>query len=141
MTWWDAVDLIGQDAYPTLSTRLHPTVVQLETGWSSYYKPLLRLHRRYHKPVIFTEIGIRSITGAARAPWDWQVSGKIDLAGQSRWYQAALKTFSVRTWMTGLFLWQWDPDPTVGGPKDDGYTPHGKPAETVLKHWFGHVLR
>ena len=141
VTWWDAVDLIGQDAYPTLSTRLHPTVAQLERGWSSYYKPLLRLHRRYHKPVILTEIGIRSISGAAPAPWDWQVSGKVDLADQSRWYQAALKTFSVRGWMTGLFLWQWDPNPTVGGPKDDGYTPHGKPAEVVLKHWYRHVIK
>ena len=141
VTWWDAVDLIGQDAYPTLSTRLHPTVAQLRTGWNVYYRPLLRLHRRYDKPVIFTEIGIRSITGAARAPWDWQVSGKIDLAGQSRWYQAALKSFAARGWMKGLFLWQWSPDPTVGGPKDDSYTPHGKPAEVVLRHWFRHVLR
>jgi hypothetical protein len=141
VTWWDAVDLIGQDAYPTLSTRLHPTVVQLEAGWSRYYRPLLRLHRRYNKPVIFTEIGIRSIAGAARAPWDWQVSGKVDLVGQSRWYQAALKTFAARGWMKGLFLWQWYTDPTVGGPKDGSYTPHRKPAETVLEHWFRHVLR
>ena len=141
VTWWGAVDLIGQDAYPTLSTRLHPTVTQLWAGWSRYYRLLLRLHRRYDKPVIFTEIGIRSIVGAARAPWDWQVPGKIDLTGQSRWYEAALKTFAARDWMKGLFLWQWYTDPTVGGPKNDSYTPHGKPAEVVLRHWFRHVLR
>jgi hypothetical protein len=41
---------------------------------------------------------------------------------------AALKTFAARGWMKGLFLWQWDPDPAAGGPKDDGYTPHRKPA-------------
>ncbi len=66
VAWWDAVDLIGQDAYPTLSTRLHPTVAQLETGWAHYDRPLLRLQRRFDKPVIFTEIGVRSIVGAAQ---------------------------------------------------------------------------
>jgi hypothetical protein len=52
VTWWDAVDLIGQDAYPTLSTRLHPTVAQLRAGWSGYYRLLLRLHRRYDLAVV-----------------------------------------------------------------------------------------
>ena len=69
------------------------------------------------------------------------MSGKVDLVGQSRWYQAALKTFAARGWMKGLFLWQWYTDPTVGGPKDGSYAPHRKPAETVLEHWFRHVLR
>ena len=40
VAWWDAVDLIGQDAYPTLTTRLHPTVAQLATGWAHYYRLL-----------------------------------------------------------------------------------------------------
>ena len=140
VAWWDAVDLIGQDAYPTLSTRLHPTVAQLETGWAHYDRLLLRLQRRFDKPVIFTEIGVRSIVGAAQAPWDWQVSGKVDLVGQARWYQAALKSFAARAWLKGLFFWQWYPDPTVGGRKDGSYTPRGKPAEVVLRSWFKHRL-
>ncbi len=141
VAWWDAVDLIGQDAYPTLTTRLHPTVAQLATGWAHYYRLLLRLHRRFDKPVIFTEIGVRSVVGAARAPWDWQSSGKVDLVGQQRWYQAALKTFAARSWMKGLFIWQWYTDPTVGGHHDDSYTPHGKPAEAVLRLWYKQRLR
>ena len=140
VTWWDAVDLIGQDAYPTLSTRLHPTVAQLEAGWSRYDRLLLRLHRRVGKPVIFTEIGVRSIAGAARAPWDWQVSGTIDLTGQARWYQAALTTFARRDWLTGMFWWQWATDPTVGGRRDDSYTPYGKPAGVILHTWYAHRL-
>ncbi len=140
VTWWDAVDLIGQDAYPTLSSHLHPTVAQLEAGWSRYDRLLLRLHRRVGKPVIFTEIGIRSIAGAARAPWDWQVSGTTDLTGQARWYQAALTTFARRDWLTGMFWWQWATDPTVGGRHDDSYTPYGKPAGVILHTWYAHRL-
>jgi hypothetical protein len=54
---------------------------------------------------------------ARRAPWNWQVPGKIDLIGQSRWYQAALNAFEARSWMKGLFLWQWDIDPNVAAPR------------------------
>jgi hypothetical protein len=43
--------------------------------------------------------------------------------------------------MKGLFLWQWSPDLTVGGPEDDSYTSHGKPAEVVVRRWFRHGLR
>ena len=90
--------------------------------------------------MIFTEIGVRSIAGAARAPWDWQVSGRIDLTGQKRWYQAALRTFAARDWMKGLFWWQRYTDPTVGGHGRQ-LQPHGKPAEVVLRAWFKHRLR
>jgi len=141
VTWWKALDLIGIDAYPTLSTRLHPTVAQLLAGWRPFYAQLAKLHTRFHKPVIFTEIGVRSLVGAARAPWDWECTGAVDLTGQSRWYRAALQSLSARDWMAGLFFWQWSTYPTVGGSHDTGYTPHNKPAATILHAWFAHDLR
>ena len=69
--FWDALDYIGVDMYPTLSNRTDPSVAQLVAGWQPVYAVLAALHERWGKPVIFTEIGIRSIRGAARAPWDW----------------------------------------------------------------------
>lgn len=141
VTWWGAVDLIGVDTYPTLSTSLHPTVAQLVAGWRPYYAQLAKLHARYHRPVIFTEIGVRSLVGATQAPWDWSRSGAVDLTGQKRWYQAALQMFSAHSWMAGLFFWQWSTYSSVGGPQDTGYTPQGKPAGVVLHTWFAHELR
>lgn len=139
--WWDAVDLIGVDMYPTLSIKLHPTVAELDAGWRPHYAALYRLHLRWHKPVIFTEIGIRSIVGAARAPWDWQRTGAVDLVGQKRWYKAALQTFATRSWMKGLFFWTWSPYLTDGGPHDRGYSPRAKLAGVVLHYWFTDKLR
>ena len=141
VTWWDAVDLIGEDTYPNLSGRLHPTVAQLVAGWRAYYAALFKVHVRWHKPVIFTEVGVRSLAGAASAPWDWQRSGAVDLVVQQRWYRAALQTFAARSWMKGLFLWQWSTYPSAGGPHDGSYTPHGKPAAVVLRSWFTDRLR
>jgi hypothetical protein len=139
--WWSSVDLIGMDMYPTLSTSPHPTVAQLVAGWRPYYAQLSRLHERFHKPIIFTEIGVRSLVGAVRAPWDWTATGAVDLTGQKRWYQAALQTFAAHSWMAGLFFWQWSTYPIIGGPRDTGYTPHDKPAGVVLHTWFAHRLR
>jgi hypothetical protein len=42
-----------------------------------------------------------------------------------------------KPWFAGMFWWSWDTDPYDGGPCDDGYTPHDKPAEDVLRTWYG----
>lgn len=55
---------------------------------------------------------------------------------QADCYQAAFEVWSrERAWMKGLFWWQWDV--TAPGPGDTGYSPWGKPAEAVLRHWQG----
>lgn len=140
-TWWGKLDLIGIDAYPTLTTVAEPTVAQLVAGWQPFYKRLAALHTRYHKPVVFTEIGVRSVAGAALDPANYDSAGTVDLAGQQRWYRAALQTFAARGWMKGLFLWQWSTYPGVGGAADTSYTPHGKPAGTTLRTWFTKKIR
>jgi len=46
----------------------------------------------------FTEIGYRSIDGANKAPWDWQISGTVDLQEQADCYQAVFEVFWDRPW-------------------------------------------
>ena len=138
--WWDAVDVIGEDAYPTLSQKLEPSVGDLRRGWRHYIPWLQQLSQRWHKPLLLTEIGCRSVRGGAQNPWDWQRRGRVDLALQARWYAAALKELGRRSWLVGAFWWAWSPDPPDGGSKDAGYTPHGKPAERILRAWYGRSL-
>ena len=126
---------------PALSTNLHLTVTQPVAGWTTVYARLARLHARWNKPIMFTEIGVRSIVRAAQAPWDWQASGRVDLVVQRRWYQAALRTFAARKWMKGLFFWQWSPYPSTTSASERSYSPYGKPADAVLCSWFTHKLR
>jgi hypothetical protein len=38
-----------------------------------------------------------------------------------------------------MYWWQWSPDPNDGGPDDTGYTPHGKPAEQILRSWYSRL--
>jgi hypothetical protein len=40
----------------------------------------------------------------------------------------------ARTNVGGVFVWNWFGD---GGAMDNGYTPRNKPAEQLLRWWFG----
>jgi hypothetical protein len=136
VAWWDAVDFIGQDAYPTLTQVVEPTVEDLLAGWTAFRAKLQALSERWGKPLLLTEIGCRSILGGAQNPWDWQRQGPVDLTVQANFYEAACRAVAGRSWLRGLYWWQWSPDPDDGGPADTGYSPHGKPAEEVLRSWY-----
>ena len=139
VTWWDAVDLIGQDAYPTLTPIASPTVDDLLAGWVPFRAKLQALSEKWDKPLVLTEIGCRSIGGGAQNPWDWQRQGPVDLAVQANFYEAACRAVEGRSWLRGMYWWQWSPDPDDGGPDDTGYTPHSKPAEQILRSWYARL--
>jgi hypothetical protein len=140
VAWWDAVDYIGQDAYPTLTQVVHPSVDDLAAGWAPFREKLRELSLKWNKPLILTEIGARSILGGAQNPWDWQRQGPVDLVVQENFYEAALRAVAGQSWIAGIYWWQWSPDPDEGGLSDTGYTPHGKPAEAALRSWFGRPM-
>ncbi|MDD8015667.1 MAG: hypothetical protein PHX45_08230 [Acidobacteriota bacterium] len=136
VVFWDAVDFIGIDAYPTLTRMVHPSLQSLRRGWLNYLQRLRDLADRWRKPLILTEIGYRSVEGGAQNPWDWQREGPVDLGVQETCYEAALLMTRGRPWLAGVYFWQWLPDPRHGGRLDTGYSPHRKPAERVLRSWF-----
>lgn len=137
LTWWDAVDLIGVDAYYPLATVNNPTPAQLAAAWAPIVSDLEALHNQWNKPIIFTEVGYRSINGAAQHPWDWQIGATVDLQEQSDLYQALLTAIYNKSWFQGIFWWDWSYDPYQGGTCDTGYTVYDKPAENVLRSWYG----
>jgi hypothetical protein len=136
--WWDAVDYIGIDAYYSLTNKDDPTVAELTDAWiqRGYVSALENLTNQHNKPIIFTEIGYRSVDGTNKAPWAWQQSATIDLQEQADCYQAVLETFWGKPWFAGIYWWNWDTDPAKGGPNDPDYTPFGKLAEEVLKAYY-----
>lgn len=137
VAWWDAVDYIGVDAYYPLTSKNDPTVAELRTAWEPYVATLAALASTWNKSIIFTEIGYRSQDGTNQHPWDWQLSGTVDLQEQADTYQAAFGSVFNQSWFAGMYWWAWETNPFQGGPCDDGYTPHDKPAEDVLRSWYG----
>ncbi|MCS7261582.1 MAG: hypothetical protein NZ765_12540, partial [Anaerolineae bacterium] len=139
ITWWDAVDYIGVDGYYPLNTdpNVRPTVEQLEAAWEGPKVILAGLSRKYNRPIILTEIGYRSRHGCTMKPWDSWETSQLDMEEQANAYEAAFRQLFNQPWLAGMFWWMWSADPFESGPCDMGYTPAEKPAEDVLRRWYG----
>lgn len=141
VVFWDQLDLIGLDGYFPLTTTDHPTVDQLVAAWTnnSNHQNLVQaaqqIQTTHQKPVIFTEVGYRSVDGCNIAPWDWNKPGAYNPQDQANCYEAFLQVWSQHAdWMQGAFWWDWPVAAPVNNASE--YTPQGKPAGDVLKNWF-----
>lgn len=135
--FWDALDYVGVQAYFPLASESDPALEHLQARWRSHRKSLAQVHRRTGKPVLFTEIGYRSASSAAEAPWRWpeqEEDGPADSALQARCYRAFLSVMEGVPWFAGAIVWKWHPDTDKHRPT--AFTPQGKPAEAVLRRWF-----
>jgi hypothetical protein len=136
--FWDALDQIGLAAYfPLAENQNDPSIESLKSSWEYWQNQIIRpLQQRWGKPIIFTEIGYRSVDGAHKEPYAWWRGGGADLDEQSRDYEALLSYWSNQPNFAGLHLWEWESNPGAGGQNSDSYTPQNKPAELVIKKWF-----
>ncbi len=142
VTFWKRLDVVGLDAYFPLSPAPDPTVRVLKAQWNQLANEIQAWRVASglnHKPFVITELGYFSGDGTAANPGDWTPQAKVNLTLQKRCYQATLQTIYQRPWLDGLF-WFWWANPSNphwrGGLHDNGYTPRGKPAETVLRTYF-----
>jgi hypothetical protein len=134
--FWHDVDIVGIDCYVPVTIRDNPGRVEILTGWAAVLERYELLHRQTGRPVMLSEIGYRSIDGAGRRPYEWNVAGTIDIQEQADLYWAASQAMDATPWITGVYWWGWSADGS-GGMEDGGYTPYGKPAEQVLQqHWL-----
>lgn len=139
ITWWDALDYIGVNAYYELASGDNPSVAEIKAAWQKYLPVLESLSYHYGRPVVFTEIGYRSIRGTSAIAGDWKrgEGRPIDLQGQADAYEAFFESVWDQPWFIGAYWWAWPADLSSGGPSDSTYMPYKKPAEQVIRSWYG----
>ena len=136
--FWDALDYIGVQAYFPLAKSQRAPVNELVKNWNEPLASIERVHKRFNKPVVFTEIGYRSDADAAIEPWRWPKETSdiiISNEAQSNCYQAFFTAAWNKSWLAGVYFWKWYPH----GPRRMAtldFTPQGKPAEKVLAENF-----
>ncbi|MBN2244852.1 MAG: hypothetical protein JW755_03300 [Candidatus Aminicenantes bacterium] len=135
--FWNKLDFVGIDAYFELTDKKDPTLEELLSAWEPYLSEIQSFYEKWNLPILLTEIGYRSLDGGNMQPWNWEIQGSVDPAEQALCYQSVIRTFEGKPWFAGIYWWNWEPDPTLGGPSDTGYTPQKKPAEIILKRWYG----
>lgn len=136
INWWGSLDYVGIDAYFVLTQKSDPTVEELKAGWAPWASAMDSWQGTVDKPIIFPEIGYRSIQGANKAPWDYMVTSPVDLQEQVNCYNATFHTFYDKSWFYGFYWWNWETSPTAGGSSSPDFTPQNKPAQDLLKSWY-----
>ncbi|MFA6001193.1 MAG: hypothetical protein WC828_03655 [Thermoleophilia bacterium] len=138
------LDYLGADLYFPLSDLSDPSVDDLVRGWTEYNGTYGRFNwvaeieawqAYWDKPVIFTEMGYRSVKFGTASPWDYSFAGVYDGDLQARAYEAAFRVFGNKPWLVGVLWWNWSVTDS-GGFTDTNYTIINKPAEAVISNWF-----
>jgi len=134
--FWDALDYIGIQAYFPLTDKTNPDLITLKKGWEKKIGEIEKVQTRFHKPVIFTEIGYCNTVDAAIEPWIWPNQRKeIELSEevQALCYQAFFETAWKKDWLAGAYFWKWYPQPR---DRDPDFTPQNKKAQEVMMNFF-----
>ena len=142
ITFWDALDYVGIQAYFPLSAQPSPPLDTLLRAWQPHLQKLAKWQQRVKKPVVFTEIGYKATADAATRPWEWPerlVPVPADEATQARCYEAMFRACWGLPWLKGMFIWKWYPSLAADGParRHADFTPQHKAAEAVLARWYG----
>ena len=140
--FWDELDWIGIQAYFPLSEEDHPDRRTLEAGWSRWIDEIERVQAAAERPVMFTEVGYRSVPGAAREPWVWPRRGEStrderDFSLQADAYRALFSQLWERDWFKGLYVWKWYSGAALARRDYSAdFTPQQKVAEDVIREAF-----
>jgi hypothetical protein len=139
--WWDALDLIGVQAYfelgaPDPMASPEEQRAHLLAAWEPIRARLAEVSAATNRRVAFTEIGYKSHTGATAYPWKWEIEGESDLELQRVAYEAAFETFWREPWFAGFYWWKWRPDAPSDAAYDRDFSPQGKPAESVIRRYY-----
>jgi hypothetical protein len=138
--FWAALDFVGVQAYYPLPVTGPPTLAAIRAAWKPALGRLDALAARTGKPIVFTEVGYRSLTGSLAEPWLWSTDGTTDLALQRDAYAAMFESVWERAWFGGAFVWKWQPrlgTPQTPAPRtENDFTPQGKPALEVMRAFY-----
>ncbi len=134
--FWSSVDFIGISAYYPLYG--DASVQQDKSGWAGVESSEIGpLHDRTGKPVVFSEIGYRSVNGANQAPFDSGTNAPYNAQVQANAYEALFEFWDQYPWMQGADFWYANSNPNAGGAGDTDYLIYNKPVEQNVHTWFG----
>ncbi|MBW2277905.1 MAG: hypothetical protein JRF63_10455 [Deltaproteobacteria bacterium] len=138
--FWDALDLIGINAFWPLGQEPGDGYEVMRQRAGEVADELELLATYHDRPVVFTEVGVKTATDSALAPWEWPEHCSeltYDEPYQAAAYRAWLETMTDEPWFAGLFVWKYFSDPYDETQElPTGFTPHGKLAELELVEWF-----
>lgn len=107
--FWDALDVIGIQAYFPISTTPNPSEAQIRAGWQPILRTLGAFAKKHKKDIVFTELGYNYASHTLARPWDHSEGGEGAGEIKLRALRVALELLEQQPWLKGIFLWKWFP--------------------------------
>lgn len=136
LSFWQSFDYIGVNCYYPLSTADAPNDEELKAGFEQILERLHSILKPYKRPVLFTEIGFRSVAEAWKNPHAGAEGRGADTNTQARCYRVVCDILSDTPWCEGVYWWKWPSYMSYASQVPDSFSPTGKPAEKVVEQWF-----
>ena len=135
----ESLDLIGVDAFfPLNGVTNGYDQSQLINAWQPSLGKVFTLATYYHKPVVFTEIGLASQCCTLSQPFVYNAGAAPNMGAQATYYAAACR--AIRPYHFGLYWWDYNGlDPLSSPLTDNGFSPYGKPAEQEMARCYQSV--
>jgi len=131
-----SLDLLGIDAFFRLDNVTNGYLIsQLVRAWQAPLAKVAQLSGYYHKPIVFTELGLASQCCTLTQPFVYRSGAAPDMLAQARYYAAACQ--AIRPYHISLYWWDYDGlDPLASPLADNGFSPYGKPAEQEMARCY-----
>jgi hypothetical protein len=136
LQFWDRLDYIGINYYYPLSSSDDASREELKAGMKTVLKNIEKVHQRYQKPVILTEVGFTSTPAPWKQPHEEAGRKPVNLEHQAKCYQIVFESIYKKEWIGGIYWWKWPSYLEYGGVHNNDFTPNGKLAEKVVADWF-----
>ncbi|WP_339841286.1 hypothetical protein [uncultured Maribacter sp.] len=133
--FWDDLDYIGLDCYYPLSKDDNPTDEEMTERFNMVKTKIEKVYKRFEKPIVFTEIGFRSVD----KPWQnphAEADESINEEMQARCYEIIFKSIENEPWCQGILWWKFPSYLEYRGQENNAFTPNNKLAEETVRKWF-----
>lgn len=133
--FWDELDFIGLNCYYPLSKNENPSKAELKANFDSIKFKIAKVHAKFKKPIVFTEIGFRSINTPWKNPHA-EGDDSFNPLHQQLCYEVVYEGIAKETWCSGILWWKFPSYLEHRGKENNDFTPNNKVAEETVKNWF-----
>jgi len=133
--FWDELDFIGLNCYYPLSKSKEPTKEELKANFEIVKSKITKVYNKFKKPIVFTEIGFRSINGPWKSPHA-EGDDSFNPEHQRLCYEVVFEGIENQPWCGGILWWKFPSYLEYRGEENGAFTPNNKLAEETVREWF-----
>ena len=137
---WQDLDFIGINSYYPLSDKNDASDAELKATFESVKEKISTVYNKYKKPIVFTEIGFRSLNAPWKLPYSDGDNNIFNEEHQDRAYKVIFEGIQNEPWCSGILWWKFPSYLEYRGRENTAFTPNNKKAEATVKKWFTEII-